>query len=495
MLPLPKIKMLKNPKILFVIPEIKSMFGTEKGLPIHPHVGIAYLASSLKKSRYQFQIIDCGIEKNWAQKLKLIINDFSPNIIGVTGFSYAYNYLYQTIKKIKSITKTPIILGGPHVSATKEKILHDTKVDFAMYSESETSFIKFIQVFSQKFPDYSRVPNLIWKNKDKTIINNPAPLIIKLDNLPFPDYESFRIKEYPCFNEKIIPIITSRGCPYNCTYCSVRLSMGQCFRPRSPKNVINELKYWYKKGYTSFDINDDCFTLDINRAQNICDLIIKNKLKIKFQLYNGIRVNNITLKLLKKFKKAGCYFIAYGCESGSQKTLNRIKKNITLDQVRQAVKFTNQANIKHAVNFIIGHPNETYNDALKTLKFAQSLNCDYVNFYNLVPYPGTKAYTWAIKNAHFLIPKNQYLKKISYRDINPIFETKEFTKSQRIKIMKKGFALYEHRLYQFRFGKILGNIFYYLTRIPLIAHLTRKLVYDNKIFNKIFMFLISSSKK
>lgn len=484
-----------NKKILFIVPEIKSMFGTERGIPLHPHVGIAYLISILKKNNYKYRVIDCGIEKNWPQKIKEILKDFNPDIIGITGFSYAYNYLYETIKKIKSFTSTPIILGGPHVSATKEKILEDTKVNFAMYSESEVSFLEFLKIFSQKKPDYSKVTNLIWKDKNKTIINKPGSLIFKLDHLPFPDYESFKIKEYPCYNEKIIPIITSRGCPYGCNYCSVKLSMGQCFRPRSPQNVVEELKYWHKKGYSSFDINDDCFTLDTNRAQKICDLIVKNKLNIKFQLYNGIRVNNITLNLLKKLKKAGCYFIAYGCESGSQKTLDRIKKGITLAQVKNAVYLTNKANIRHAVNFIIGHQQESYQDALETLYFAKSLNCDYVNFYNLVPYPGTDVYDWAVKNAHFLIPKSQYLKNISYRDINPIFETKEFTKDQRIEIMKKGFKLYEKKLYQFRFGKLFGTFFYLITRIKFISHLSRKLVYNFKFINKLFMFATSSSKK
>lgn len=481
-------------KILFVIPEVKSMFGTEKAAPIHPHVGIAYLASILKVNNYQYQIIDCGIEKKPFSVIKESIKQFQPDLIGITGFSYAYKYLYQTIKKIKSITKIPIILGGPHVSATKEKILKETKVNFAMHGESEVSFIDFLKEFSKNIPNFSQIPNLIWQNKNQTMINKSSPLIIKLDDLPFPDYESFKLKEYPCFREKIIPIITSRGCPYGCNYCSVRLSMGQSFRPRSPQNVINELIHWYKKGFNSFDFNDDCFTLDINRAEAICDLIIKKKLKIKFQLYNGIRVNNITLKLLKKLKKAGCYFIAYGCESGSQKTLDRIKKNITLDQVRQAVKFTNQAKIKNAVNFIIGHQDETYQDAQETLKFAKSLDTNYVNFYNLVPYPGTEVYQWAIKQAHFLIPKDQYLKNVSYRDINPIFETKEFTKEQRIKLMKKGFSLYENKLYQFRFGKILGLFFYSITRIPIIARITRKLVYHNKFFMKIFSLLIKKSK-
>jgi radical SAM superfamily enzyme YgiQ (UPF0313 family) len=193
--------------------------------------------------------------------------------------------------------------------------------------------------------------------------------------------------------------------------------------------------------------------------------------------------------------KAGCYFIAYGCESGSQKILDRIKKNITLDQVRQAVTFTNKVKIKNAVNFIVGHQDETYQDAQETLKFAKSLNTNYVNFYNLVPYPGTEVYDWAVKHAHFLIPKNKYLKDVSYRDINPIFETKEFTKEQRIKIMKQGFNLYERKLYLFRFGKILGSCFYLFTRIPLFANISRKLVYDNKLFNKLFSLLVSKSKQ
>lgn len=482
-------------KVLFIIPEIKSMFGTEKSVPIHPHVGIAYLISVLKKDNHQYQVIDCGIELNWQKELKKTIKNFSPDIVGITGFSYAYNYLYQTIKKVKSITKIPIILGGPHVSATKENILKDTKVDFAMYGESELSFIQFLEAFSHHKPNYSKVSNLIWKDKSKTIINSSSPLIYHLDDIPFPDYESFKLEKYICYDQKIIPIITSRGCPYGCNYCSVKLSMGQNFRPRSPQNVIDEITYWYKKGFTNFDINDDCFTLDINRAEKICNLIIKNKLKIKFQLYNGIRVNNITLKLLKKLKKAGCFFIAYGCESGSQKILDHIKKNITLDQVKTAVKYTNQAKIKHAVNFIIGHRDETFSDAKETLKFAKNLDCNYVNFYNMVPYPGTEIYQWAIKHAHFLIPKNQYLKNVSYRDINPIFETKEFTKKQRIWIMKQGFNLYEKRLYQFRFGKNFGTFFYLITRINFISTLSRKAVYQNRFIRHLFDLLTSSSRQ
>ncbi len=271
--------------------------------------------------------------------------------------------------------------------------------------------------------------------------------------------------------------------------------MGCGFRPRSPENVFSELKYWHKKGFNSFDINDDCITFDMKRAEKICDLIIGSKMVIKFQLYNGIRVDRVSFELLKKMKNAGCSFISYGCESGNQLTLNRIKKGINLEQVRKAVDWTNQVGIKNSVNFIIGHKEEHYEQAMDSLRFAKSLPTNFVNFYNLVPYPGTEVYQWAAKKAHFLVPKKNFLKDISYRDNIPIFETKEFTKRQREEIMKKGFALYEKKVLEFRLGKVLGKSLFYLTRIGFMGKFFRKLEYKNKIVSNLYCKLSARSKK
>lgn len=481
-------------KVLFVVPETKSMFGEVKGLPPHPHVGIAYLISILKKNKIQVKVFDEGIEED-KKELFTVIDDFEPNVIGITGFSYAYIFLEELIKRIKKYIETPVIVGGPHIAATGDEIIRSTSADFALLGEGENYFLEFLKQFEKKTSDFSKVPGLIWKKKGK-ILSNPLGSFIKdLDKLPLPDYEAFKLEKYPCFLEKSLPILTSRGCPYGCNYCSVKLSMGRGFRPRSPGNVIAEIKHWYKKGFQSFDINDDCFTLDLGRAEKICDLITKNKLKVKFQLYNGVRADRVTPNLLKKLKKAGCTFIAYGCESGNQKTLKRIKKNITLDQVRRAVDWTNKAGIRNAVNFIIGHEMETYEEALDTLKFAKSLPTNFVNFYNLVPYPGTEVYNWAIKNSHFLMPKRTFLKEISYRDNIPIFETKEFTKRQREEVMRKGFALYEKKVLQFRLGKTLGLLVFWATRVEFLARLARRFVFSNRYGMKIYRLLAAHSKK
>ena len=481
-------------RVLFIIPKLKSMYGDTLSRPPYPHVGIAYLLAVLKRGKIPATVFDEGLGSK--ETLREKIAGFRPSVIAITGFSYAYAFLEKAIKRAKVLSpEIPVIVGGPHVAATGTTILTETQADFALSGEGEVSFPVFLRELEKKNPDFSRIDGLIWRKGEEIIKNPPAAFIPDLDALPFPDYEAFDLEKYPCFQERLLPILTSRGCPYGCNYCSVRLSMGRLFRPRSPKNVVDEIGHWYKKGFCLFDFNDDCFTLDLDRAEKICDLILEKKLKIKFQLYNGIRVDRVSLSLLKKLKKTGCIFIAYGCESGSEETLKRINKAITLSQVRQAVSWTNKAGIKNAVNFIVGHKEETYEEAKQTIRFAESLPTNFVNFYNLVPYPGTEVYEWAEKKARFLFPKETFLRQISYRDNVPIFETDEFTKAQREEIMRQGFSLYEKKALRFRLGVILGPAVFYLTRIDFLAKLARRFVFDNKYGIKIFRFLSKGSRR
>lgn len=476
------------------MPVLRSMFGGGGGIPGHPHVGIASLIAFLKREGYEVGVFDCGLENDLV-KLKVKVKKSKPDIIGVTAFSYCYQDVFELVDKIKKISKAPLVVGGPHVSAVKGQVLKETKADFAVKAEGEYTLLELLQTLAQKKPVFSRVSGLIWRRGKKIIENPNRPLIRDLDSLPFTDYYAFEIERYPCFRIQALPIMTSRGCPFECTYCSVRLSMGRGFRPRSPENVLAEIKHWCQKGWTNFDINDDCFTLDIQRAEKICDLIVKNKLKIKFQLYNGIRADRVTFRLLRKLKRAGCTFIAYGCEAGNEEILRSIKKNITLDQVRKAVAWTNKVGIKNAVNFIIGHPTETYAQAKDTLAFAASLPTNFVNFYNLVPYPGTESFVWAKQHAHFLYPPDTFLREVSYRDNSPIFETKEFTKEQRQDIMQKGFSLYEKKILKFRLGPVLGLSVYILTRSRPIHRAVFDFALSNKFGLAIYQRLSAKSRR
>lgn len=479
-------------KVLFVIPKNKSLFGDE-GLTAHPHIGIACLSAFLKQHKVEIAVFDQGLEQDLG-RLSGIIADFKPALIGVTVFSYCYGAAYGLIKAIKTFSSIPVAAGGPHVCAVKAEIFENSAVTFAVKQEGEFTLLELLQELENAHPDFSKIKGLLWREKDGKIIENPdRPLITDLDSLPFPDYEAFEIERYVCFKQKLLPIITSRGCPFGCNYCSVRLSMGQCFRPNSAKYVFAQIKSFYDKGWRNFDINDDCFTLDQQRALEICDMIIDHKLEIRFQLYNGIRVDTVSLGLLKKMKQAGCYFISYGCEAGNDKMLKVIKKGISLDQVRTAVDWTNAVGIPNSVNFIIGHKEETYLDALDTINFARSLPTNFVNFYNLLPYPGTESFEWARQHARFLVPPDSFLENISYRDNIPVYETSEFSEAQRRKVVALGFDLYRKRIITFRMGKVLGNLMYWFTRFERLNKFATAFALQNPVGRFIYVGLSKKS--
>jgi len=481
-------------KVLLILPWTKTLFGDERATPGHPHVGVAYLSAVLKKAGHKVKIFDQAIEKN-DHKLKPLIKEFKPDLIGISAFSYCYRYAFELIDFIKGFTKIPLMVGGPHVSAVKIKVLEKTRADFAMKGEAEESLLVFLKELERKNPNLEKVPNLIWRGENGEIIENQnMPLIENLDSLPFPDYSEFGFSKYSYYETRTIPIITSRGCPYGCNYCSVALSMGRGFRARSPKNVVDEIKHWYEQGFVNFEINDDCFTLDIKRAMVICDLIIESGMKISYQLYNGIRVDKVTKELLEKMKLSGCIFISYGAESGSQDIINVIGKGITLDQIKRAVVLTNNVGIKNSVNFIIGHPTETYQKAMQTLEFAGRLPTNFVNVYNVIPYPGTKLFDWIEKNGQRIYHPDYVLENIGSRDPRPVFETREFSEKERIAVLKKGFALYEKTVLQFRFGRSFGKIVYILTRNRSIFNTGVRIALGTKLGFKIYSFVTSRSK-
>jgi len=184
-------------------------------------------------------------------------------------------------------------------------------------------------------------------------------------------------------------ILTSRGCPYNCVYCN-KLIFQRKFIMRSAENIIKEIIYLKNTyGYQDFHILDDLFTCNKERVVEFCNLVIKNKLDIKWKCANGIRVNTVDLPLLKLMKKSGCYMLNYGVESGNQRILNLMRKGQTLQQIRNAVKMTKKAGINCGCCFMFGNLGEDTQTMNQTLEFAKELNPDIAMFSILVPYPGT----------------------------------------------------------------------------------------------------------
>lgn len=476
-------------RVLFVIPKLKfSFFGYEGIAPASIHLGIAYLIALLKQRGHAVALFDEG----WGQgqgKLFEMADTFKPDLIGVTSFSPNRMYAYEIIGTLKDkYPHIPVVYGGNHVSTVKGLVLRESAADFAIKHEGEDTLLDLMEHIKSRKNDLHDVKGLIWRQDGQIIENPDRPLVTDLDILPFPDFSLFDIEEHPSYKEKIIPMITSRSCPFNCTFCATKLSMGRGFRARSAENVVDEIKFHYAKGFRQFDIHDDCFSLDMQRADKILDLIIDSGLDVKFQFATGIRADRVNPQFLQKLKKAGCFFIIYGCETGNEKVMRDLQKNLKLEDVRNAVKWTNEAGIPHAVNFIIGHIEETYEEALDTIKFAASLPKCMLNFGKMIPYPGTEVYEWASKHANFLVDKDTCLDHFSFVDNEPFFETKEFTKEQRRKVIRMGFRLHQKRVFTFRFGRVVGTLIYWFIGTELTKKIAGKFAMT-KVGNRIARLL------
>ncbi|MFH0979278.1 MAG: radical SAM protein [Candidatus Woesearchaeota archaeon] len=447
-------------RVFFVVPNSK---GDVLLKPSSPHNGTAYLASTLLHNGHTVKVLDMRLDYTDEDLFKRL-SDFKPDLVAITMTSREFLNIYKLVNKVKR-HGYKVIVGGPHPSTIGAKILEDTLADYACLGEGEFTLLELANGKKS-----SKIKGLIWRDKNKIVTNKPRPLIENLDEIPFPAFELFELDKYM---DKKISMVTSRGCPYACTYCTMRFTMGMKFRARSPKNVVDEIEYWYKKGYCYFAFVDDCFTYDMKRAENICDEILRRKLRIKWDLKNGIRVDKVNEVLLRKMKNAGCFFIAFGVESADQGILNKMKKGITVKMAEDAVRLAKKVGIKDVSGFfIIGMPGDNLMNFRKTLDFALSLPFDEIRFYNAVPYPNTELFSWIRKNANLLGSPDNYLNNASRWDSKPIFETPDFSRQERQNAFELAQEYVMKYLMRVEFGSFVG----YLAWLVWKPRLTRPFV-------------------
>ncbi len=445
-------------KVLLITPNVKGIYSK----PSTPPVGIGYLAGSLKQAGHSVEAMDLRVEKNNFDYLSKI-KEIHPDFIGISMMSSGYKHSYALVNKIKKNIAAKVVIGGPHPSTVKEKALEECLADYAVLGEGEETLSELLSTDAP-----SKVKGLAWRNKGQVTVNPGRELISDLDTLPFPDYELFKLDSYA---QKRIPLATARGCPHRCVYCSVDLLIGKKFRPRSPKNVADEIELWYKKGYVNFGVNDDTFTENIERAGRICDEIISRNLAINWDLRTGIRVDRVNKELLFKLKKAGCSFIAFGIESVDPKVLEMMRKDIKNGAIEKAVKLTKECGIGVGGFFMIGTPADTYETFRKTYRFASLDYFDEVRFYNTEPYPGTMIFDWIKENGRFLSQPEEYLNSHSRWKEDPIFETDDFPKDKRKRAFNEGEYLVAKKLVIKVFGKKAGFLFYLPCKIKIFRKL------------------------
>lgn len=469
-------------RILFVVTEVSASYGRA----LNPHLGVAMLMAYLDKHGFETAVIDLQLGYT-IEDVRKKAKEFNADLIGVTMFSFDFINTYKIIDQIKEITALPMILGGAHISTVKGESLEKTQASYAITRDGEIPLLQLCLGYP-----LDEIRSLIYKKENGEIVENHIrKLNWDLDDLPFPAYHKFELEKYIHFIDKRLPIETSRGCPYSCTYCDVKVSMGQAFRPRGPEHILAEIKYFYDKGFRFFEFVDDVFTMDLNRAKKVCQMILESGMKFRWNCANGIRADRIDEELLVLMKQAGCEFVAYGLETGNPEMLKVIKKAITLDKATEAFHLTKRVGLKFAVNFIIGHQEETFERAMDSIKYAKSIPADYVNFSNMIPYPGTEVYKWIEEHektgrARFLVLKEEFLKNSTTKLGLPVFETREFRYHERVKALKLGRALAKKRHLQYRMGKFVGGTVYQVCRNDNVYNALRRFATGSQVGKRIY---------
>lgn len=400
-------------KILLIQPPV-----AEKNITsfMYPPMGLISLAAVVREAGHIVKIHDCNLYNQSFAQADQKINEWQPDLVGITAMTVNINHGLELAKKVKQKNKKIIVVvGGVHATVAPKDVLKDKHVDFIVIGEGERSFVNFLKALKNN-DDLRKIKGIGFKKGNRLIINEREPLIDNLSELPIPAYDLLEFQKYRApytSRHPFMSMIRSRGCPYLCTFCGVQSVFAHKYRCQSPERTLEEIRYLVENyGVKELSFKDSEFTLDNKNVEGLCDLLIRAKFDLTWNC-NG-RVNNVNLKVLKKMKKAGCVGLTYGVESGDMDILKNLKKAITLDQVRRAIKMTKQAGLKTVTNFMIGNPGDTKETIEKTIAFAVELDTDYTYFGFTTPFPGTELREQAIKNK-WLIRKE--LDAVKYEDL------------------------------------------------------------------------------
>jgi magnesium-protoporphyrin IX monomethyl ester (oxidative) cyclase len=290
-------------------------------------------------------------------------------------------------------------MGGAHPSTLPKRVLRDQNVDYVVIGEGELTMLNLLKTLS-KGASFNEIDGFAYREEGKTVINPKKKFIEDLDSLPLPARHLLSMNEYfnaeaphgpELMRKPFTSMITSRGCPFNCVFCSIHTIWGHKWRPRSPDNVLLEIEHLidvYKIREIHFE--DDNLTLDKRRIEKICDLILDRGLDVRWFTPNGVAIWTLDRNLLEKMKKSGCYKLCFGIESGCPQTLKFIKKPINLTRARQVIHWANDVGIWTHGFFVIGFPYETKEAIYETLRFAVESDLDFASFFIATPLPGTR---------------------------------------------------------------------------------------------------------
>lgn len=386
-------------KICLVRPALKSRF------QVGPPLSLGYLASALKKAGYKdVSLIDCTIEElDPSRAAKAVKDRGGADVVGIQVYTGSHIWARDFIRLLKKeLPDVVTIVGGPHVSALHKYAMDFIGADYGVKGEGEEPIVKFANFLENKITDPADVPGLLYKDKSSgewKSAKQEFGFIEDANDIPWPDWELLNPPRYfktlqsislPIKGKKPTFVLTSRGCPFRCTFCSARLISKRIMRYREPENIVAEIKMLHEKyGVDEIFFSDDNLTMDLNRAEKIFDLLIDSGIKIHWRAPNGLRVDRLEEKLIKKMAKSGCYYVGLGIESGNQKVLMSIKKSLDVKLVPKQIKLLHKYGIKCSGFFMCGLISETQEQMYESINFAKSVPLDRIQVCIYTPYPGS----------------------------------------------------------------------------------------------------------
>ncbi len=353
-----------------------------------PPLGLAYLAAVLERAACPVQVLDFVVFPYSKSHLSKILNEFHPELVGVTSVTMNFREAIRAIRDVKQLAPHVVtVMGGPHVTfCSRETLEQCPELDIVVLGEGEDTLVRLATSDPQEWP---RIPGIVYRLPDGIHLNPASPQPIDVNRLPLPARHLLPLGRYRALRMPVT-MTTSRGCPFRCIFCVGRRMVGSVVRYRHPESVADELEILSGMGFHQVNIADDLFTANKYHCLAICDEILRRNIRVPWTSF--ARVDTVSPEILERMKSAGCTAVSFGIESGNSDILKTIQKGITKNQVRQAVRWCTQAGILPHGSFILGLPGETPETIQETLEFGKELGelgLSY-GFHLLAPFPGTR---------------------------------------------------------------------------------------------------------
>lgn len=433
-----------------------------------PPLNIAYLAGYLREKGIEVNIIDALILNLTDPQLHAELARRDPDLVGFTANGFSATYAMKAIRYLKQTGwTTPIVIGGVFGTVSFEYILDRGLADVVVLGEGEETLYQLVQALERTGWDAAVLEKIlgIAFQREGIVVRTPErPLIKVLDTLPFPAWDLFPpLTKYSRLRGVIkrpyLPILTSRGCPHKCIWCSKNI-FGRRIRFRSAENIFQEILHDVEVfGIKELIIMDDSFTELNSRAIALCKLLIARRLDLSINIYNGVRADRLNYKMLRYLKAAGVNRITIGVESGNQRVVTQIGKELDLAYVIEVSRIIKRLGFVFDAFFMLGLPFDTEGTMEQTIQFAIALDPDHAYFFTTTPFPGTELYD-LVAAKHWFVKKYTASVPAHIVEGEMLYATPAFT----VAMVKAKFAQAYRRFY-FRLSKIASLILLYFKLI------------------------------